>query len=258
MLTTPTILMYHGIISSSADIPPNREAGADLYDLSLEKFKEQMQLIRDKGYRPSRIEDMAVYDPKKIIITFDDGEMNNFHNAYPVLKEYSFPAYFFVTANRIGQKGYMGFKELEVLSKNGMIVGSHGLTHSILTGLNEGELRKELSDSKTTLEKHLNSAVHYFSVPGGFYNEDVVSVAKDIRYRRMFVSQRLMEHGDYCLPRVAVKGNWNLERSQMVLAGKTPMRERIFEGVKNAAKGVLGGRGYDCLRNLVLRKKLTK
>ncbi len=254
MKTSPVILMYHGIISSRADIPPDREAGADLYDLSAQKFREQMELIKDRGYRPSRIEDMAVYDSRRIIITFDDGEMNNFSNAYPVLKECGFPAYFFVTTNRIGQKGYMGWKELEILSKSGMIIGSHGLTHRILTDLSEDELRTEILESKTNLEKHLNCVAHYFSVPRGFYNDDAVNIAKDVKYRRLFVSQRLTGHGDYCLPRVAVKSNWNLERFQMALAGKTPVRERIFEGVKNAAKGVLGGAGYDRLRGFLISK----
>ena len=134
---SPMVLMYHGILSDpSSNIPTDRETGAELYDVSAKDFRTQMQWLKDKGFTPTIFEVVKQYNPNKpIIITFDDGELNNFQEALPVLRELGWKAYFFIIVKRIGKNGYMNWSELKALIASGMVVGSHGLTHEILTNL---------------------------------------------------------------------------------------------------------------------------
>lgn len=249
------VFMYHGVIKDDPEIPPSREPGAELYDVSLKNFYEQMKFLNRNNYRvvTYQLEQQAATH-QEIVLTFDDGELNNYQEAWPVLKMYRFPAYFFVTVNRIGRLGYMGWKELRELSGAGMIVGSHGLTHEILTGLSPDKLKRELLDSRNALEQNLKKDVRDFSVPRGFYNDEVLKIAKECGYSHIFVSDE-EPRSPLCVGRVAVQNYWSLKRFQMALHGQKPFDEQIYYFCKNNIKRLLGRRGYNGLRSTILKFK---
>ena len=56
------------------------------------------------------------------------------------------------------------------MSKNGMVIGSHSLTHKNLTELSEAELDRELRVSKEIIEDKIGNQVNNFSCPYGIYN----------------------------------------------------------------------------------------
>lgn len=249
------ILMYHGIIADQADIPPGREAGADLYDVPLRNFREQMAFIKDSNAFVVTFDcRRQPPDGKRIVLTFDDGEMNNFSQAFPVLKEFGFEAYFFVTANRVGTPGYMGWKELKTLRDANMVIGSHSLNHLIMTKLGTETLRQELEASKRVLEDNLQVAVADFSVPRGFYNKEVIDLAVSAGYSRVFISERQQYFDDHCLPRVAVKRSWPVARLEKAIQGRVPPWEHLCGFIKSAVRIVVGDQGYDRLRKIFLRK----
>lgn len=242
--------MYHGIIAGSGDVPPGREPGADRYDVPLQTFSRQMQWLKDSGCSVSLAGPDTPSAP--VVITFDDGEMNNFTRALNVLRGLGFPAYFFVTVNRVGAQGYMGWGELSELARAGMAVGSHGLTHRILTGLPDAELKSELEESRCVLEGRLGIAVKDFSVPRGFYDEKVVEAAMAAGYQKIFVSESAPHH-PRCVGRVAVQSSWSQKRFEMAVEGKVPAGEKVFNICKETCKAVLGGAGYDRLRSALLK-----
>ena len=247
--------MYHGVIAGAATIVQARESGATLYDLAVEKFKAQMEYLKNNSYRVCKIDDLNNGKTKKdVVLTFDDGELSNSQVALPILVQNNFPAYFFITTRRIGQQGYMGWKELMYLRDAGMVVGSHGLTHEILTTLNMQQLKEELSDSKKILEKELKIKVEYFSVPRGFYNEKIIQLAKEAGYKKIFVSDLNNDHEDYCIGRVAVKNFWSMSRFKVALDGEIPILELFFNFLKNPIKKFLGGKSYDRFRRILLKE----
>ena len=61
----------------------------------------------------------------------------------------------------------MDWRELRDLTRRGMTVGSHGVSHRRLAGLSAGELRRELEDSRRTLERRLEREVRFLAYPYG-------------------------------------------------------------------------------------------
>lgn len=62
-------------------------------------------------------------------------------------------------------------------------IGSHSVTHTPLTNLSIEELKRELNDSKATIEKHINKSVVHFAYPYGIYSQKVTEFAKKAGYR---------------------------------------------------------------------------
>ena len=246
--------MYHGIVTEWTVLPKERETGADLYDVQLPNFQAQMQRLSVDGYTVKTIDRNAdKFDPKSVVLTFDDGEMNNYQHAFPVLKKHRFPAYFFIIASRVGKKGYMGWDELRALREYGMVIGSHGFSHEILTNLLDTQIEEELKASKRYLEYNLKFPVETLSIPRGFCNEKIVQMAHAAGYNTIFISGEAKGISSPCCSRVGVKTTWSLERFELALKGKMPPRERLTAGGIDLVKNVFGSGTYDWVRRLLLK-----
>lgn len=235
-MSHPIVLMYHGIIKSENDIPPEREVGAELYDVKYSEFCQQMEMIKGK----------------EVLVTFDDGEENNFRHAFPVLKQLGIRAYFLVAVNLVGTKGYMDWEQLCELRDADMVVGSHGLNHRILTGLKKNEIEKELMESKDVLEHHLTINVKALSIPRGFWNKEIMAVAEEAGYEKVFVSGSYPDSKGG-IARIPVRPTWDKKRFEMALKGEVPFNEKVTGGCKSLTKQILGSQGYDKLRGWLIR-----
>lgn len=220
------ILMYHSIEAKG-----NGEVGSGLYSVSRENFKKQMQYIKE-------LKDLD------ISVTFDDGDITNYKYAYPILKNLDLNACFFIIVSKVGTRGYMNWEEIKELRDNGMIIGSHGITHKILEGLNNKELDYEIKASKRFIEDNLGHSIDYFSVPRGFCNKEVVKKAKEAGYKVVFTSKN----------RIAVKNNWSLKDFGRILNNGFSFKEKAKELIKDSSKRILGAKYYDKVRAGILKK----
>ena len=91
------VLMYHAIGSKTAE-----ETGASLYCVSRDNFRRQMEYL---------VHGPQSTDHGQILITFDDGLLDNYTVAYPILKELGLKAYFFILVSRVGTKGYINWDQ---------------------------------------------------------------------------------------------------------------------------------------------------
>ena len=69
-----------------------------------ETFAAQMEYLARNRYNVIRLADLPDFlagkralPPRAVVITFDDGHVSTYQSAYPVLKQYGFPATFFCT-----------------------------------------------------------------------------------------------------------------------------------------------------------------
>lgn len=252
------ILMYHSI-----GRPANGEAGAELYCVSANNFRGQMEYAslsakvnsqwpiansqNRKNHRPSAI------DYRPIIITFDDGDITNYQYAYPTLKDFGLRAGFFILVSKAGTQGYMSWAQIKELKDEGMLIGSHGLTHRILTELSDGDLDYELKESKRILEENLSAPVDYLSIPRGFYNKKVIEKAKELGYKAVFTSTSKDSDG-FKLGRIPVKGSWDLAYFKKILDNGLSLKDKAGELLKTSSKKILGPKRYDRIRTAVLKK----
>jgi peptidoglycan/xylan/chitin deacetylase (PgdA/CDA1 family) len=246
--------MYHGILSNQSPVvPPNRGTGAEIYYISTDTFKAQMKWLKDNGYTPTLFDNTRVLlQPKPVIITFDDGEMNNYQEAMPVLNKFGWKAYFFIIIKRIGTEGYMSWKELKELHQAGMVIGSHGLTHEILTNLLDSQMEEELRASKQNLEINLGIPIDTISIPRGFCNDKVIETAYRLGYKTIFISERPAGLRSGCLSRIAVKSNWSLKRFDLALNGKVPLMDLVGAKSIIILKFILRESGYNWLRSVLI------
>jgi peptidoglycan/xylan/chitin deacetylase (PgdA/CDA1 family) len=250
------VLMYHGIVTEWTSLPEEREAGADLYDVPSGNFHDQLNWLKEQGYSVDILnQDRSNADTRRVILTFDDGEMNNYEQALPILQKFSFPAYFFIIAKRVGRPGYMGWDELRAMRDAGMVIGSHGFSHEILTSLLDTQIEEELSASKKYLERNLDIVVDTISIPRGFCNDKIIQMAYEAGYKNIFISDRPKNLQASCTSRLAVKTGWTLQRFQQALEGTIPFNERALWKIKNMFKSIFGGGVYDWVRRVLLKIK---
>jgi peptidoglycan/xylan/chitin deacetylase (PgdA/CDA1 family) len=117
---------------------------------------------------------------RELAITFDDGYLDNFENAAPVLDRLSLPATFFVVSQWIGtdlipwwdrQQGvrypWMNWDQVRTLTDRGFDIGAHTRTHVDLGAVDEGDAREEIFGARFELERRLNHPIELFAYPYG-------------------------------------------------------------------------------------------
>ena len=79
-----------------------------------------------------------------------------------------------------------GWRELRAIDPRTVTIGSHTMTHPILTSLSTAETEKEVRDSRVALEKALERPVTLFCYPNGNVGEAALTSAR--RYYRSAVT----------------------------------------------------------------------
>lgn len=188
------------------------------HHLSNEPHVKNSGCMLDTDLFYKQIESIAKFDPidslllkqnkNKRIITFDDGLEDLYTIAYPFLKERNIPFSAFIVTDYIGKSGYINKSQLLELSKDPLFtLGSHGISHEILTKLKKEEKQREIVDSKKILEDIVGQKVNYFSYSHGQSDCEVLRFVK--QYNLAFSALSLPYNfstdiilGKYRIPRI--------------------------------------------------------
>lgn len=99
------ILAYHRVLE--APLPRGFSFDVELVSASAAAFREQVAWLA-RHMHPMRLDEvLALADqgrplpPRAVVITFDDGYDDNYHVAYPILREFGVPAVFFVSTAHV-------------------------------------------------------------------------------------------------------------------------------------------------------------
>lgn len=184
---TVPILMYHHV--------DNKELLKSKLGVSPEAFERQMRFLRENKYNVIGVKELVALlrDKKRIpyktvAVTFDDGYLNNYIYAFPILKKYNIPATIFVVVDRVGKRlgsdDYMNIGQIKELLDSGLItIGSHALTHPNLAEVgSEDKLKEETYGSKVVLEDMLKTKIDIFSYPYGSLNTKVEDFVRQAGY----------------------------------------------------------------------------
>ena len=80
----------------------------------------------------------------------------------------------------------MTWDDLRAHAERGVAIGSHGVSHAHLTRLSDGELQRELVESKQRIEDELGRPCPDFAYPYGEHDERVRSLVRDAGYARAY------------------------------------------------------------------------
>ncbi len=193
-------------------------------------------------------------------LTFDDGHLPDFDQAFPILQPRGLTARFFITVGWTDHKpGYMGWRELRLLHESGQLIGAHGWSHALLTHCTKKDLDQELTRSRLLLEDKLGTSITTMSLPGGRHNRRVLAACKEAGYSRVFTSEPKAQDGTsgFTVGRLNIRGDMKSEWLRHLLqpgSAALSSLERQYK-VKVAAQSLLGDRLYDKLWSVLNRKE---
>lgn len=224
-------LMYHKI----GDYPP----GSELKKLwvATADFRRQLQYLKDHGYTSINFVDwrdaeksVKPLPAKPVLITFDDGYMNNYELAYPLLREFGMKGCVFLVYEMMDQHNawhdpasepwlkMLTWAQIKEMQDSGVIeFGSHTMKHRNLAALPLDEVRWELTESKKRLEDKLGREMVGFAYPygSGAYKPEVRAAALEAGYRYDFsVKQGITalpwKREDEAVKRLLIRGDDNM------------------------------------------------
>jgi len=162
-------------------------------------------------------------------VTFDDGFESVAENAVPILRKRGIFATIFVVTEFLGKvagwhhfgtysngnERLMGVEELSMLPADIISIGSHTMTHPVLTSLNGHAAKAEIYESRLKLQAMLQKDITLFSFPYGAFNADLVAWCREAGYTRVFTilpTPALPNAKGYVTGRVSVEPtDWKLE-----------------------------------------------
>jgi len=257
------VLTYHAIAARAAELD-EWAPGARLYVFTLDELCRQLDHLADEGFATVAMRDLvgwhqgqAELPERPIVISFDDGHRSNAERALPALLERGQKAIFFVTAGRIGSDDTVTWPQLRAMLDEGMEVGSHTLTHPRPSALGPEELEHELAGSKRVLEEGLRVAVDFVAAPTGYDSRRFGELARKAGYKAALqgvigLNRRSTEL--FALRRFVLKRSHGFETFCRLVdpASRTYRSLRAKQVARNAARRLLGVRGYEKLRAFML------
>lgn len=222
------ILMYHYI-----SVPP---ANADKLRLDLsvtpENFRHQMQWIQQTGFTPISVDTLinALTKGKKlpehpIMLTFDDGYVDAFTDAYPILKEFGYVGNFFVVTGWIdsNKSGVLNWSQVTEMAKAGMYIGSHSRLHTDMRAHDHLWYKTNLVGTLDDIQAHIGVRPRAFCYPAGHFDDTIIAEEKAAGILVAFT----IEDGTYALtndmlrlPRVRIRGSTTMEEFRLLVTTK--------------------------------------
>ncbi len=256
------VLELHGIASRRYPDLPATQSGMAARDL------EALLAWLSPRYRfldPDRLFDAT---SPGVLLTFDDGFRNHHDVVLPLLVQYQAPAVFFVATQHmrdprdwlpsvraqvakvwstvsavprsIAADLYDGLSadRLRGCVDSGLVtIGSHSVSHPLLTACDDHRLRYELEESKRSLEEVIDRPVDLFAYPTGDYDARVVDATRAAGYRAAFAEDsRSVGRPRYEVPRIGLYS----ARPSYLAAKLSGLHRRPLQALRGDA--VSGGR----------------
>jgi len=212
------ILLYHQI---SGETSTNR------YQVSSPDFQSQMEALQDMGFQTISLSQFldallngTSLPENAIIITFDDGHMSVYENAFPTMDELGFSGILYIVANRINDiPDFMNVSILQEMIRAGWEVGSHSYTHADLTD-NHSLAFQEIARSKTDLENALQVEIQSFAYPFGAFDTYTGQKVQQYGYQAGMGLGTFQNHTIntlFYLSRIEIYGDMSLEDFKQIL-----------------------------------------
>jgi len=236
------VLLYH-------HVNPHR---SDLVTLTPDAFEAQLLYLKKRRFRTIFLDELVLFlkggialADKTVALTFDDGYLDNWVYAFPLLRRYEIKATLFAVTSwveegsarpqagtarglslpeipthreakaRFGQRGRGGdsvnWSELGEMVKSGLVdVQSHTHSHCPLSPqeMTVPEMEAELRLSRDLIQRRLQRDCRFLSWPWGKFTREAVAAAKAVGFQALLTTRRGCSRPGtdlYGIPRIPVK-----------------------------------------------------
>lgn len=216
------VLMYHHVTAAGGSLA-----------VGVRQFESQMQGLARHGWKSLGAAEFAAFmaggpAPKKsVLITFDDGYLDNWVYAYPILQRYGLTALLFTITGLMGPgpiRPHLGqgntlpscpdhhqakelmsgpepdrvmlrWAEIQTMHKTGTFeIHSHTHTHTRWDKVCDSvahktdQLHLDLDKSRQVLTEQFGSASTHLCWPQGYFDDDYLAVAAQLGYTHLYTT----------------------------------------------------------------------
>ncbi len=274
---TVPVLMYHHV--SPVD---------GMINVTPANFEQQLLWLKRRGYRSLSSEEFAGHlngravPAKSVLITFDDGYLDNWVYAYPLLKKHGYTALVFLVTSwiadgplrhclgqgglpetpshreceeRIGQgRGddvILRWSEIKAMRDDGVLeFHSHTHTHTrwdiIAPDEKNTRMAEELALSRSALESNLGCVSEHFCWPQGYFDADYTRLAQEAGFRYLYTTQAFGQNRAGTDPahiyRFAVRNTSGNSVGRRIQVAAHPLIGPLFNKWKLWKRGLRGKR----------------
>lgn len=218
---TVPVLMYHHVSPSGGAIT-----------CSVDHFEDQLRWLQKHGYTSLTADQFAGHlhgkpvPRRSVLLTFDDGYLDNWVYASPLLQKYGFNAVLFIVTSwindgvvrpqmgeagipetpdhrtcdeliRAGQsdKVILRWSEIRKMQAQGTFeFHSHTHTHTRWDKSDRSNeknqlMQEELALSRESLKNNLGSVSSHFCWPQGYFDDDYVRIAQQAGFRYLYTTK---------------------------------------------------------------------
>jgi peptidoglycan/xylan/chitin deacetylase (PgdA/CDA1 family) len=211
------ILLYHHVSDDGSVLR---------YHVTLDDFRTQMEALRDWGYTSITATDLVnviikggELPNRPVVITFDDGYVDVYQNAFPIMHEMGFVGSIYIYVDHVGENGFVNTEQIQALADDGWEIGNHSMSHSDLTK-DHSILDFEVQQSRLTLEQATGVKVYTFAYPYGKTDDFVIEFVSDSGYLAGMGLGLRWEHTLetlFDLDRIEVQGDYDFTKFTSLL-----------------------------------------
>jgi peptidoglycan/xylan/chitin deacetylase (PgdA/CDA1 family) len=191
------VMMYHKTPDQDLNSPHRIFVTKDNFETHLQYYQARSFTtlhFRDLEKFRSGEQDFAQFPRRPLMLTFDDGYVDNLTNAAPLLKRYGFKAIIYLladhtlTSNSWDHDGKEPLQPLMSLEQKRKLlefdyeIGSHGHHHQRITEMTDIQARDELALSKSRLESDFGVPVTTFAYTYGVTSPRAAELAEEAGY----------------------------------------------------------------------------
>jgi len=211
------VLCYHRVLPRSSTAPP------PAYAVTPEQFRDQMSLLAREGFTSLTLKEFSeaarsarALPPRSVLITFDDGFIDNYLLAWPIAREFGIKLNLFLCTSLIASEQVEAFNRPSVteranrkefphlwqpltwaqvreMSAAEVGVGFHSHAHRNLGKLSSEEITADAAKGMAFFTEELGVQPESFAFPYGHYGSYSVEAISALKERglEMFFTTEL-------------------------------------------------------------------
>lgn len=215
-----SVLCYHDIMPK--DLTKDLTEAKKRFIIDEQIFKKQMKWLKILGYKTLTLDEFYNWKigkielPRKsILITFDDGYLNVYKYAMPILKKYQLNACIFTIGSEVNsKKRTSNYITKDIINKcKNEYPNIEFASHSYDLHKKGSVSSKKIEELKQDLDNYqkIMGKTKYFAYPYGDYTEEMIIALKEKKYKLAFTyakpQRATRECEDYLIPRINMSFN---------------------------------------------------